>query len=99
MRIISKKHLPRRAFLRGMMGAGVALPFLDSMVPALSAAPAPNIRLGFIYVPHGMVANKVMDNWTPATEGTAFEYTPILKPLEPLRKYVTVVTEIGRAHV
>jgi len=90
--IITKKHLPRRTFLRGMMGASVALPFLDSMIPALSAATVPKIRLGFVYVPHGMVANRLMDNWTPAIEGAGFEFTPILKPLEPLRKYVTVVT-------
>jgi hypothetical protein len=95
MRIITKKHLPRRTFLRGMMGATVALPLLDSMVPALRAATIPKTRLGFVYVPHGAVANRVMDHWTPAAEGAGFEFTPILKPLEPFRNRVTVITGLA----
>jgi hypothetical protein len=62
------------------------------MVPALPAnsngGTKPINRLGFVYVPHGAVMNK----WTPAGEGTAFEYTPILKPLEPFRNHIVVVT-------
>ena len=58
---ITKKYLSRRHLLRGM-GASIALPFLDAMVPAVSAQTAPNLRLGFVYVPHGAVA----DRWSPA---------------------------------
>ena len=92
--IITKKHIPRRTFLRGM-GVTLALPLLDSMVPAgrllaqSAARPAP--RLGFIYIPHGAI----MDKWTPAAVGTGFEFTPILKPLEPFRDYVNVVSGLG----
>jgi len=88
---ITKKHLSRRTFLRGA-GATVALPLLDAMIPAATAlgqtAAAPKPRLGFIYFPHGAIMNQ----WTPAAEGADFEFTPILKPLEPFRKYVTVVS-------
>jgi hypothetical protein len=93
--VITKKHLPRRTFLRGM-GVSLALPLLDAMVPArtllarTAAAPAP--RLGFIDLPHGAI----MDRWTPATEGAGFEFSPILKGLEPFRGYVDVVS--GLAH-
>ena len=51
---ITKKHISRRALLRGAMGATVALPFLDSMVPALSAAPASPFRFGAVYFPCGV---------------------------------------------
>ena len=77
------------------MGATLALPLLDAMVPArtllaqTAAKPAP--RLGFVYVPHGAV----MDQWTPATEGAGFEFTPILKPLEPFRDHLNVVSGLG----
>ena len=64
--IITKRVLPRRTVLRGL-GAALALPLLDGMVPALSAlgrtAARPTIRLGVVYVPNGIV----MDQWTPAT--------------------------------
>ncbi len=93
--IVTKKHLPRRTFLRGLMGTTIALPLLDSMVPALAAATqtaaSPKTRLGFVYVPHGAV----MDKWTPATEGAGFEFTPILKPLEPFRDRLLVVTGLA----
>src|SRR5882757_858206 len=91
---ITKKHLPRRTFLRGV-GATLALPLLDAMVPASTllakTAANPAARLGFVYLPHGAI----MDKWTPATEGAGFEFTPILKPLEPLRDYVNVVSGLG----
>ncbi len=91
---ISKKHLPRRTFLRGI-GATLALPLLDSMIPARAllaqTAAAAATRLGFVYVPHGAI----MDKWTPAAEGAGFEFTPILKPLEPLRDRLTVVSGLG----
>jgi hypothetical protein len=93
--MISKKHLPRRTFLRGVVGGAIALPLLDSMIPALTAATktaaTPKTRLGFMYVPHGAV----MDKWTPATEGAGFEFTPILKPLEPFRNQLLVVTGLA----
>ena len=89
--IITKRSLPRRMFLRGI-GATVALPLLDAMVPALSAAARtvanPVRRLGVIYVPNGMA----MQYWTPAAEGTQFELTPILKPLAPFRDRLLVVS-------
>src|SRR6266850_6685408 len=91
---ITRKHLHRRTFLKAA-GATVALPLLDAMVPArtllaaTAAKPAP--RLGFVYLPHGAI----MDRWTPAQEGANFEFTPILKPLEPFREYVDVVSGLG----
>src|SRR5688500_2983387 len=88
---ISKKHLSRRTLLRGA-GAAIALPLLDAMIPASTAlahtAAAPNPRLGFIYFPHGAV----MHEWVPKQTGTGFEYSRILKPLESLNDYVTVVS-------
>jgi len=65
---ITKKHLPRRTFLRGM-GTAIALPLLDAMIPARTAlaqtAANPTPHLGFIYFPHGAIMNQ----WTPKTEG------------------------------
>ena len=91
---ITKKHIARRTFLRGA-GATLALPLLDAMVPARTllakTAANPTARLGFVYLPHGAI----MDKWTPATEGKGFEFTPILKPLEPFREYVDVVSGLG----
>jgi hypothetical protein len=89
--IITRKHLSRRTFLRGA-GALIGLPFLDAMTPALGwargAARVPPLRLGFVYVPNGMV----MGNWTPATTGPAFEFTPILRPLERFREHTLVLS-------
>jgi len=91
---LTKKHLPRRTFLRGM-GVTMALPLLDAMIPARTllaqTAANPKTRLGFVYVPHGAI----MDKWTPASEGAGFEFTPILKPLESHRNYVNVVSGLG----
>jgi hypothetical protein len=91
---ITKKHLPRRTFLKGV-GVTLALPLLDAMVPARTlwaqTAAKAVTRLGFVYVPHGAI----MDKWTPATEGAGFEFTPILKPLEPYAKYINVVSGLG----
>jgi len=93
--VIVKKHIPRRTFIRGM-GVTLALPLLDAMVPVRSlfaqgAAKGNTSRIGFVYVPHGAI----MDKWTPATEGAGFEFTPILKPLEPFRDRLNVVTGLG----
>jgi hypothetical protein len=88
---ISKKHLPRRTFLRGA-GAAIALPLLDAMIPARTALAAtaakPIPRLGFIYFPHGAV----MDRWSPAATGKDFELPQILKPLEAFRDQMTIVS-------
>lgn len=84
---ISKKHLSRRTVLKGA-GASIALPLLDAMTPALSQVAAAPPRLGFIYFPHGAVIHE----WAPKQVGTDFEYSKILKPLESLHDYVTVVT-------
>jgi hypothetical protein len=93
---ITKKHLSRRTFLRGA-GVTVALPLLESMVPAQTplrnTAATPKSRVACIYIPHGAT----MDHWTPATEGAGFEFSEILKPLEPLREYVNVVSGLAHA--
>ena len=93
--IIKKLSLPRRTFLRGV-GATVALPLLDAMVPALSAlsttAAAPVRRLGFVYIPNGAV----MQQWTPGQTGPGFALSPILQPLAPYKDQLTVVS--GLAH-
>jgi len=88
---ITKKHLSRRTFLQGA-GVTMALPFLESMVPAQTplarTAALPAQRFGFIYVPHG----SIMREWTPAQEGAGFEFSPILKPLEKFRDQVNVIS-------
>ena len=88
---ISKKHLSRRTFLQGA-GVTIALPLLESMVPAQTplarTAANPLQRFGFVYVPHG----SIMKDWTPAKEGVGFEFSPILKPLERFRDQVNVIT-------
>jgi hypothetical protein len=91
--IITKKSLARRTFLRGL-GTTLALPLLDSMIPALAVASAvkPVVRLGFVYHPVGMILNK----WIPATEGTGFEITPTMKALEPFRENMVVLTGLAQ---
>ncbi|MEO8256127.1 MAG: DUF1552 domain-containing protein [Acidobacteriota bacterium] len=88
---LSRKHLSRRTVLKGA-GATIALPLLDAMIPARTAlaqtAAAASPRLGFVYFPHGAL----QDEWTPTRTGRDFEFPFILKPLEPLRDHVTVVS-------
>ena len=87
--IVTRKRLPRRTFLRGI-GTVVALPWLDAMVPAF-AAPSDRktpVRLIFGYVPNGMM----MKDWTPTGVGKDFEFTRILKPLEPFREDMLILT-------
>jgi hypothetical protein len=90
---LTKKYLPRRLVLRGL-GASIALPLLDAMIPAATAiaqtAAAPKPRVGFIYFPHGAVMNK----WTPAKVGADFDLQPILQPLKDYQKYLTVISEL-----
>lgn len=91
---LTQKYLSRRTLLRGL-GVSVSLPLLESMVPAQTAlrktAANPKTRLTCIYVPHGAIMGK----WTPATEGTGFEFTEILKPLEPFRDSLNVVSDLA----
>jgi hypothetical protein len=90
--MITRRALPRRTFLRGL-GVTVALPFLDAMVPALSAQAAkPAVRLGFVYIPNGTI----QPMWVPPTTGRNFELSPILSPLAPVRDHITVLS--GLAH-
>jgi hypothetical protein len=88
---ITKKHLSRRTFLKGV-GVTLSLPFLDAMVPAatpLAQTAAQGLqRFGFIYVPMG----SIMKQWTPEQTGSNFAFSPILKPLEPFREYVNVLS-------
>ena len=97
--IVTKKYLPRRTVLRGL-GATVALPFLDAMVPALTAAaqtaanPVP--RMGFFYVPNGMF----LPSFHPKGDGgTNFALTPTLMPLEPFRDQMVVVSGLSNSGV
>jgi hypothetical protein len=93
--IITKRSLDRRTFLRGT-GIAVALPFLDAMVPALDAAPTAPTRLGFVYVPNGMF----LPNFHPeGAGGSSYQMTPILKPLEPLRDRIVVVSGLSNMPV
>ena len=85
--VITKLALPRRTFLRGM-GATLALPFLDAMVPAMSARAPGTPRFAAVYVGNG--AN--MFDWTPPTAGGDFEFSPTLKPLERYRSRTLVFT-------
>jgi len=84
---ISKKHLSRRTLLKGA-GASIALPMLDAMTPALGQPAKGFPRLGFVYFPHGAVIHE----WAPKQTGTDFEYSKILKPMESLHDYVTIVS-------
>ena len=92
--IITKKTLPRRAFLRGA-GAVLALPMLDAMTPALSGvsgrAAKPIRRLGWVYVPNGMV----MNSWTPSAS-TALELSTTLSPLAPYREHMVVASGLAQ---
>ena len=93
---ITRMHLSRRTFLRGV-GATLALPMLDAMVPAASAlaskAGAAPSRAGFIYMPHGAD----MAAWTPAGSGGAFELSPTLQPLAGFKDSLVVVSNLTRA--
>lgn len=96
MRLITKKHLPRRTFLRGL-GVTMSLPLLDSMVPAQTplakTAANPQLKLGLCFIPHGAV----MSNWTPAGEGTGLQLSRTLAPLEPYKDQMVVVSNLAHA--
>jgi len=91
MAFVTKKSLPRRTFLRGV-GATVALPLLESMLPAMSSvARAQQLsptRFAGIFVPHGAAPGY----WVPERTGRNFEYPFIWKPLEPFRKHVVLTS-------
>ena len=97
--IVTRRHLPRRMFLKGM-GVAIALPALDAMTPAFASASAARgfggtsapLRLAFTYAPNGVT----MADWTPAAAGTSFEYTRILKPLAAFREDSLILS--GLAH-
>ena len=92
--MITRTHLPRRSFLRGL-GTVVALPMLDAMTPALARGAevaARPTRLLFTYVPNGVT----MADWTPTADGAAFELSRILQPLAPYKDRMLVLS--GLAH-
>lgn len=89
--IITRKSLSRRTLLRGL-GTTVALPLLDAMVPAMAApnrtAGVPVRRMAYLYVPNGII----MKDWTPAADGTGFEFSRTLKPVEKFRDQICVLS-------
>jgi uncharacterized protein DUF1552 len=92
--IVTRKHLPRRAFLRGA-GAVMALPFLDAMVPAFAGttnAAKPAARLGFVYVPNGIIDS----SWSPIGEGAAFEFNATMKALAPFRDRTLILSNLAQ---
>src|SRR6202166_1326020 len=94
MTFVTRKHLPRRTFLRGL-GVTMALPLLDSMVPAQTplakTAAQPQIRLGLCFMPHGAV----MANWTPIGDGKNFKLSRTLAPLAPFKDDLVVVSNLA----
>jgi hypothetical protein len=92
MHFITKKSLNRRTMLKGL-GASLALPMLDSMVPALTAATPAAPRIGWVYVSHGVI----FDQWKPKKVGYGFELTPNLMPLQKLNGQFNVIT--GLSHL
>jgi hypothetical protein len=92
---ITRKSLPRRTVLRGL-GTVVALPFLESMVPAMTAvaqsAARPPLRFGAVYVPNGCP----IPYWMPEGEAGALKLTPILEPLAPFQSQLTVINQLSR---
>lgn len=88
---VTQKSLPRRTFLRGL-GTAIALPMLDAMTPALSAAAKAPTRMTFAYVPNGII----MKDWTPRELGANYAFTRILKPLEAHRDQMSVLSGLAQ---
>jgi len=86
--IVTKKHLPRRTFLRGALGTLVAMPFMDAMIPALAAQASRPLRFGAIYIPNGIFPQQ----WHPETAGSSFDFKPIMSPLEPFRNSLVTIS-------
>ena len=97
MAFITKTHLSRRTFLHGV-GVTMALPLLESMIPAATAfgqtVAQPRTRMGCIYFPHGAI----MPKWTPVKEGAGYELTEILQPIKPFYDQVTVISDLRHAN-
>jgi hypothetical protein len=89
---ITKRALPRRTFLRAI-GATVALPLLDAMVPALAAQAKPTPRFGFVYIANGVIQNQ----WNPAATGAGFDLPPILQPFANVRDQISILS--GLSHL
>src|SRR3954470_4082552 len=94
---VSRKSIPRRTFLSGM-GVMVGLPLLEAMVPAFTAlaqtAANPKPRFGAVYFPNGAI----VDQWIPDQVGAGFEFKPILRPLEPFKDQMVIVSNLTRSH-
>jgi hypothetical protein len=90
--IITRKAIPRRTVLRGM-GAAVALPLLDGMIPAFASPPDRLSRLSIVFSPNGMN----MDRWTPAADGAGFALSPTLEPLSPFRDRLLVLSGLDNS--
>lgn len=90
MNILTGKHIDRRTLLRGM-GTAIALPLLDAMYPALANPAKQPRRLAVVYVPNGVI----MKDWKPAATGTEFDFTRILKSLEPFRQDITLLSGLA----
>ncbi len=93
--MITKKALARRTFLRGI-GTAIALPLLDSMIPAFAGTAGAKVptRLGFVYVPNGIIPK----DWLPKTEGSGFDFMPTMKPLEPYREKLLVLSNLAQVN-
>ena len=85
--IVTKKHLPRRTFLRGALGTLIAMPFLDAMIPALTAQAKRPFRFGAIYIPNGIYPQL----WHPETTGSGFEFKQVMQPLEAFRSHLVTI--------
>src|SRR3954468_25100905 len=94
---VTKRSLPRRTFLSGI-GAVVGLPLLEAMVPAFTAlaqsAAKPRPRFGAVYFPNGAI----IQQWIPDQVEKEFEFKPILKPLEPFKDSMVIVSNLTRSH-
>src|SRR5215472_17938662 len=93
---LRKKHLSRRTMLRAG-GVAIGLPLLDAMVPAQTPLKKPKTRLTCIEMVHGAAGSTLEGTnkhyWSPAAEGREFEFTETLSPLEPLRDYITIISD------
>jgi Protein of unknown function (DUF1552) len=102
---LTKKHISRRATLQGL-GVSLGLPLLDAMIPAGTAlaktAASPKARVGFFYLPHGMIMNntpfgKELDAWTPSGEGATFTLNKIMQPLDKYKQQLISFANLQNA--
>ena len=85
---VTKRHLPRRTFLRGAGAALIAMPFMDAMIPALSAQGKRPFRFGAVYIPNGIYPKL----WHPEATGSNFEFQQVMAPLEPWRSHLVTIS-------